>query len=168
MWVDNEPETIDKGVRMKKNNCFIISSLLLGFLMLSACDIKSRTEAQYTPEEFPLSIELDKTNYEVGNTVSFVLTITNKCGKTVTLYSNGEMPCVDFQNAENRSTHVEHSELVSQEFKKNEKISRKFSFLVEKTGTSILDAHYYIAINNHETKDWFKEKLDDIEITVKP
>ncbi|WP_197032717.1 hypothetical protein [Clostridium sp. KNHs205] len=146
--------------------CLVLVPLLMMAFYLK---IKNGAEEQYTPEEFPISIELDKTDYRVGDTVSFTLTITNKCGKTVTLYSNGNMPCVDFQNIENRLTHVEPSALESQEFKKNEKISRNFNFVVEETGTYILDAHYNIAINNQgSTEGWFRDKLDDIEITVTP
>jgi len=151
---------------VKKNKFFLIC--ILSLLGLSACIIKDGAQAQYTPKEFPLSIELDKTDYKVGDTVSFTLTITNKCGRTVTLYSNGEMPCVDFQNVENRLPHAEICQLISQKFKKNEKLSREFSFLVEEAGTYILDAHYGIAINGSNTEDWFKGKLDDIEITVMP
>jgi hypothetical protein len=154
-------------IGMKKNKYFLITCILLSLLVFSACDSTSRSETKYTAKKFPLSIELDKTDYKVGDTVSFTLTITNKCGRTVTLYSNGEMPCVNFQNIKNRLLHGEISLLTAQEFKKNEKISRDFSFIVEKTGTYILDAHYNIAINSHRNPDdWFREKLDDIRIVV--
>ena len=146
----------------------IVRSIFLSFLMLSACGIKERAEVQYTSKEFPLSIELDKTEYKIGDMLSFTLTIANKCGKTVTLYSNGKMPCVDFQNLKNRLPHSDISALSSQELKENEKLSRNFNFQLEEAGTYILATHYIIAINSSNTENWFEEKLDDIEITVAP
>lgn len=79
------------------------------------------------------------------------------------------MPCVDFQNAENRLPHTETCEFVSQEFKKNEKLSKEFSFQMEEAGTYILGAHYNIPIENQRNDESILiERLDDIEITVTP
>jgi len=151
-----------------RNSFFLITCVFLSLLGFSACTSTSASKTQYTANDFPLSIELDKTDYTVGDTVSFALTITNKCGKKVILYSNGEMPCVDFQHVEKRLPHDENSLLSSQVFKKNERLSRDFSFQVEDAGTYILDAHYTIAINSSNNEDWLKEKIDDIEIIVLP
>lgn len=157
------------GGNMKKFIKFYLFIFFLSFLILAASRTKDVAEVHYTSKDFPLSIELDKTNYKVGDTVSFTLTISNESGKTVTLISNGKMPCVNFQNAENRLPHTETCEFVSQRFKKNEKLSKEFSFLVEEAGTYILDAHYNISIDNQgDDRRSLKEKLDDIEITVTP
>ncbi|MDR0964094.1 MAG: hypothetical protein LBM60_05720 [Clostridium sp.] len=156
---------------MRKNKTVfihLICLLLLSLLSLFACVATDESNTPYTPDEFPLTIELDKTQYKAGDTVTFTLTITNQCGKDVNLYSNGAMPCADFQNIENRLPHAEITPLYMREFQKNEKLSREFSYLVEDAGTYILDAHYEIAINNSDLNSWFREKLDDIEITVTP
>ena len=160
------------GVVVKQNkqyNKLVIGFMLLGFMGFFACDFINSAETQYTTKDFPLSIELDKTCYKVGDMVSFKLTIANNYGKDVIMYSNGKMPCADFQRIDNRLMHVETAALTSQKFKKNETHSRSFSFFVGEAGKYVLDAHYNIAINNQgNSEGWFVEKLDDIEIMVTP
>ncbi len=114
-------------------------------------------------KDFPLEINLVKTNYNVGEKIAFNATITNGSGKDVDLLSNGHQPWATFRNINENTTFGETSEGVCQVFRAEEKIAKTYEFEANKSGTYILSVHYLISVNNV----WFNKQLSDITIEVK-
>ena len=135
--------------------CFIVIFTISVLMLLS--------KGSFSEEDFSLSVDLDKTAFNVGEKIFFKATIINKSGKDVNMSSNGEQPCVFFNNINNNITHVETCLLVQQIFKANERITRVFEYEANETGTYLLDAHYQITVDNIAIKN----KIDDIIIEVK-
>ena len=92
--------------RVKRMLSFVCLILLLLLVFISC---KSNTlESPEEEKPFPLSIDLTKYRYTVGETLRFTATITNQSGKDVSVVSNGEMPCVNFREAD---CTIEHAEI---------------------------------------------------------
>lgn len=114
-------------------------------------------------KDFPLEIDLSKTDYNVGEKIAFNATIINRGGRDVNMLSNGYQPLAIFHNINDNRNFGETSEGVYQVFKANEKITQVYEFEANETGTYILDNHYLIRVN----EVWIHDKMDDIIIEVK-
>ena len=99
-------------------------------------------------KDFPLEIDLSKTNYDVGEKIDLNATIINRSGKDVNMLSNGYQPSAIFHNINDNRNFGETSEGVYQVFKANEKIIRVYEFEGNESGTYVLDVSYHISINN--------------------
>ena len=135
--------------------CFIVIFTISVLMLLS--------KGSFSEEDFPLSVDLDKTVFNVGEKIFFNAAIINESGKDVNMSSNGEQPCVFFHNINDNITHAEITVLVYQTFKANEKITRTFEYEPIETGTYILDAHYSIMVDDIRIQN----RIDDIIIEVK-
>jgi hypothetical protein len=114
-------------------------------------------------KDFPLEIDLTKTDYHVGEKIVFNATITNKSGRDFNVSSNGAQPCTFFHNINDNITHGEICPLVFQLLKSNEQISRNYEYEPTEPGTYILEVHYHFNINNVE----FKNELANITVEVR-
>jgi hypothetical protein len=98
-------------------------------------------------KDFPLEIDLAKTDYDVGEQIAFNATIINRSGKDVTMLSNGHQPWAIFYNINDNRTFGETTEGVYQVFKANEKITKAYEFKADETGTYILYVHYRLRVD---------------------
>ena len=98
-------------------------------------------------KDFPLEIDLTKTDYNMGEQITFNATITNKSGKDVNMLSNGHQPWAIFHNINDNRTFGETTEGVYQVFKANEKITKVHAFEAIETGTYTLYVHYLIRVD---------------------
>ena len=98
-------------------------------------------------KDFPLEIDLTKTDYNMGEQITFNATITNKSGKDVNMLSNGHQPGAIFHNINDNRTFGETTVGVYQVFKANEKITKVHAFEANETGTYTLYVHYLIRVD---------------------
>ena len=98
-------------------------------------------------KDFPLEIDLTKTDYNMGEQITFNATITNKSGKDVNMLSNGHQPWAIFHNINDNRTFGETTVGVYQVFKANEKITKVHAFEAIETGTYTLYVHYLIRVD---------------------
>ena len=98
-------------------------------------------------KDFPLEIDLTKTDYNMGEQITFNATITNKSGKNVNMLSNGHQPWAIFHNINDNRTFGETTVGVYQVFKANEKITKAHAFEANETGTYTLYVHYLIRVD---------------------
>lgn len=114
-------------------------------------------------KDFPLEIDLSKTDYNVGEKIAFNATIINRGGRDVNMLSNGYQPLAIFHNINDNRNFGETSEGVYQVFKANEKITRVYEYEANESGIYILDVSYHVSINNV----WFYKQVANITIEVK-
>ena len=114
-------------------------------------------------KDFPLEIDLSKTDYNVGEKIALNATIINRSGKDVNMLSNGYQPLAIFHNINDNRDFGETSEGFYQVFKANDKITRVYEFEGNESGTYVLDVSYHISINNV----WFYKQVANITIGVK-
>ncbi len=128
---------------------------------LTSLEVMQKTT--FSEKDFPLEIDLSKTDYNVGEKIAFNATIINRSGKDVNMLSNGHQPSAFFHNINDNRTFGETTEGVYQVFKANEKITQAYEFEATESGTYILDVRYQISINSV----WFNNQLANITIAVK-
>jgi len=98
-------------------------------------------------KDFPLEIDLTRTDYNVGEQIAFNATITNKSGKDVNMLSNGHQPWAIFHSINDNRNFGETSVGVTQVFQANEKITKLYAFEANETGTYTLYVHYLIRVD---------------------
>jgi hypothetical protein len=116
-----------------------------------------------TEKDFPLEVDLNRSVFYVGDNVTFTATMLNRCGKDVTILSNGHQPWAIFHNINDNGPFVETSEGVYQVFKANEKITKAYEFEANEPGTYILEVRYQFLID----KAIFKNQHTNITIEVR-
>ncbi len=107
-------------------------------------------------KDFPLEIDLSKTDYNVYEKIAFNATIINRSGKDVNMLSNGHQPWAIFYNINDNRTFGETTEGVYQVFKANEKITKAYEFKANETGTYILFVHYSLRVN----EIWIEDQIN--------
>ena len=140
----------------------IIPLALLSMLTLTSCTQKTEKSA-VNNEEFPLTVDLEKYDYKVGEKLLFKATITNQSGKEVKIASNGQMPCAYFRPVDDTGTHAETTVMVEQTLKADETITRPYLFSLTKAGKYLLDVHYSMDVDGVP----YQANLKEITITVK-
>ena len=109
--------------------------------------IEAMPNLTFSEKDFPLEIDLPKTDYNVGEKIAFNATIINRSGKDVNMLSNGHQPWAIFHNINDNRTFGETTEGVCQVFKANEKITKAYEFEADETGTYTLYVHYLIRVD---------------------
>jgi len=147
----------------QKNKLYIGLGLLAVFVLLTItvapmilASISDTTQQNSTSsyieigedkKDFPLEIDLTKTDYNAGEQIAFNATITNKSGKDVNMLSNGHQPWAIFHNINDTRNFGETTVGVYQVFKANEKITKAYTFEANETGTYALYVHYLIRVD---------------------
>jgi len=98
---------------------------------------------------FPLEVNLSGHVVHVGDKISGTVTIVNKSGFDVNVQSNGQQPCIYFQNIMDRNNHAEILLFTSRVLKAGDKMMHDFEYEVTEPGIYYLDAHYSIRVNNY-------------------
>ena len=135
--------------------CFIIVFTVSAIFVLMQ-------ETTFSEKDFPLEIDLSKTNYNVGEKIAFNATIINRSGKDVNIWSNGQQPWAFFYNINDTTPHGETTMRVDQVFKSNEEIIKNYEYEAKESGTYILEVQYHIYVNNIVVQ----EKIENIVISV--
>ncbi|MCL2173398.1 MAG: hypothetical protein FWB84_07170 [Candidatus Bathyarchaeota archaeon] len=112
---------------------------------------------------FPLSVNLSSHIVHVGDTISGTVTVTNKSGQNVQVFSNGRQPCIYFHKINERYNHVEV--LLGEEriLEAGDKMSCNFRYEVSESGIYIFDAHCSFNANSYP----IYHKLYNIVIVLK-
>lgn len=141
----------------QRNKLYIGLGLVVVFVLLtisvapmilaSISDTPKQNSKEISEKDFPLEIDLPKTEYNVGEKIAFNATIINRSGKDVNMLSNGHQPWAIFHNINDNRTFVETTEGVCQVFKANEKITKAYEFEADETGTYTLYVHYLIRVD---------------------
>jgi hypothetical protein len=118
--------------------------------------IEAMPNSTFSEKDFPLGIDLSKTNYNVGEQIAFNATITNKSGKDVNMLSNGHQPWAFFHNINDNRTFGETTEGFLQTFQANQKITRAYQFEANEPGTYIIFVHYQIRVN----EIWLEDEIN--------
>jgi hypothetical protein len=124
--------------------------------------IEAMPNSTFSEKDFPLTIDLPKINYNVGEQIAFNSTISNKSGKDVNMLSNGHQPWAIFHNINDNSTFGETTEGVLQVFHANERITKTYEFEANEAGTYILFVHYQIRVN----EIWLEDEIN-MTLTLK-
>jgi hypothetical protein len=104
-------------------------------------------ETNFNETDFPLEVKLPKKIYKEGDKISGDAIITNRSGKTVTVETNGAMPCTLFRGLGQSYNHVEIKPSALHTLESGDKISRVFEWEAYAVGTFILYVHYNIEVN---------------------
>ncbi len=147
---------------MAKNKILLLTVACLIFVFAISSILVLMQKTTFSEKDFPLEIDLSKTDFYVGGKVVFNATIINRSGKDVNMLSNGHQPWIIFRNINDNRTFGETTEAVYQVFKANEKITQVYEYEANKSGTYILDVRYQISIDNV----WFNSQLSNITIEV--
>jgi len=142
--------------------CLVVFCAMSALSVISKGDY-SEKEMEISAKEFPLEIDLCKTAFNVGEKISFNATITNNCGKDVTVGSNGFMPCVYLHEINDTTVHGETTMLYIETLKANDKMTRVFEHELVETGIYVIYVHYTLNVDGVT----IKAELDDIIIEVK-
>ena len=129
---------------------FVCLSLLFIIAALSVGSKENLDETEITIEktDFPLEIDVHNYVFNMGEKISFNATITNKCGKDVTVGSNGFMPCMFLHDInDTEAIHVETTMLRIETLKANDTMSRAFEYKFVDPGTLVFDVHYSLDID---------------------
>ena len=128
------------------------------------------------PAEFPLTIDLAKTTFAKGETISLKATITNNSGKDVNIMTNGCQPAVWLTSPGDDESHAEILLAFYEVFRAGETITQELKF-TKGAGRYLLHVEYemYTFVgeppvypqNPIDGSTLIKAHLDDIVITVK-
>jgi len=137
--------------------------LLLAF-SLSACYISEQEEVTLS-ERFSLSIDLDRTDFFVGETISFTVAVTYNGEQDISIQTLWHQPSVHFRPVGSSMPFVLPSTSVSVFFKANETKTITFELNPDEAGQYILGVYYIFGLPE-DYYDNITIKLDDIIITV--
>ena len=121
-------------------------------------------EAEISVKTFPLEVDLQNYVFSIGEKISFNATITNKCGKDVTVGTNGFMPCMYIHAIDDTEVSCfETTSLYFETLKANDKMSQVFEREIIEPGKYVIHVHYNLKVDGIRIKD----KLADIIIELK-
>ncbi|MCL2359085.1 hypothetical protein [Candidatus Bathycorpusculum sp.] len=119
---------------------------------------------RFSAQDFPLEVDLLNTIFNLGDKMSFNATITNKCGRDVTVTSTWYVPYIFFHEINDTDPIKALPSLGCDQFlKANDKLSNSFEYEFVEPGTYIFEVEYTMVVNGITISD----KLDDIIVEIK-
>jgi len=160
--------------------CFFVAIVALKLLIVfSAGSYYAVPQSAGTfPEEFPLSINLNRAVFLSGEKIEFISVITNNSGRDAIIKTNGYQPCANaaLRPFDHLLNHAEVSMLKTQLLRDGESLEIANEFRVLLPGVYTIDVHYSIDMlygtspicNESQALDFTKlnGKLDAITIVV--
>jgi len=138
------------------------SAIILCVVLLTVFTMTSCQKQKISVENFPLTNDLTKKTYSVGEKISFNAEITNKSGSDVVIVSNGYMPCAYLHLQSDTTSHCEFSPHAEDNIDINQKLTKHFEYTPTEAGTYVLEIHYRIEIQGVT----LEKNLDNIIIEV--
>ena len=125
------------------------------------------------PNEFPLTIDLPKTTFSVGEIISLTAKVANNSREDLSIATSGGQPIAILHPPNDTMVYTEPAISIPAFFKSGETITRTYAFLALEAGEYILEVRYHIVVYDiYEPKSFGAPsggiigKLDDIIIKV--